>query len=86
MKTIQIEYPESIPTALNLPFGSFVGDTRLALAIKPFELGRLSSGQAAALAGTPRVTFLYEFVKVARHFFSILLASFSHPASDQALP
>ena len=58
MKTIQIEYPESIPAALNLTPESFEEEARLALAIKLFELGRLSSGQAAALAGMPRVTFL----------------------------
>jgi predicted HTH domain antitoxin len=58
MKTMQIEYPESIPAALNLTLESFEKEVRLALAIKLFELGRLSSGQAAALAGLPRVTFL----------------------------
>ena len=58
MKTMQIEYPESIPAALNLTPESFEEEARLALAIKLFELGRLSSGQAAALAGVPRVTFL----------------------------
>ena len=51
MKTIQIEYPESIPAALNLTPESFEEEARTALAIKLFELGRLSSGQAAALAG-----------------------------------
>jgi predicted HTH domain antitoxin len=58
MKTIQIEYPESIPAALNLSPESFEEEARLALAIKLFELGRLSSGQAASLAGIPRVTFI----------------------------
>ena len=58
MKTMQIEYPESIPAALNLTPESFEAEARLALAIKLFELGRLSSGQAAALAGISRVTFL----------------------------
>jgi predicted HTH domain antitoxin len=58
VRTIQIEYPECIPAALNLSPESFEEEARLALAIKLFELGRLSSGQAAALAGMPRVTFL----------------------------
>ncbi len=31
---------------------------RLAAAVKLYELGRLSSGAAAALAGVPRVVFL----------------------------
>jgi len=58
MKTIQIEYPESIPAALNVSPESFEEEAKLALAVKLYELGRLSSGQAAALAGMPRVTFL----------------------------
>jgi predicted HTH domain antitoxin len=58
MKTIQIDYPESIPAALNLTPECFEEEARLALAIKLFELGRLTSGQAAKLAGIPRVTFL----------------------------
>jgi predicted HTH domain antitoxin len=58
MKTIQIEYPESIPAALNLTSESFEEEARLALAVKLFELGRLSSGQAAVLAGVSRVAFL----------------------------
>ena len=31
---------------------------RMAAAVKLFEMGRLTSGQAAQLAGIPRVTFL----------------------------
>jgi hypothetical protein len=58
MKTLQIDYPESIPAALNLTPESFEEEAKIALAVKLFELGRLSSGQAAALAGMPRVTFI----------------------------
>jgi predicted HTH domain antitoxin len=58
MGTLEIEYPETIPAALNLTPESFEEEARIALAMKLFELGRLSSGQAAALAGIPRVAFL----------------------------
>jgi predicted HTH domain antitoxin len=58
MKTLQIEYPESIPAALNLTPESFEEEAKTALAVKLFELGRLSSGQAAAMAGMSRVALL----------------------------
>lgn len=38
-----------------------VGETlRMAAAVKLYELGRVSSGAAARLAGVPRVVFLYK--------------------------
>lgn len=58
MRTIRIEYPESIPATLNLSPESFEEEARLALAIKLYEIGRLTSGQAASLAGISRVAFL----------------------------
>ena len=58
MKTLQIDYPESIPAALNLTPESFEEEAKIALAVNLFELGRLSAGQAAALAGMPRVAFI----------------------------
>ena len=58
MKTMKITYPESIPTILNVSSESFEEEARMALAVKLYELGRLTSGQAATLAGVPRVTFL----------------------------
>ncbi len=58
MKTLCIEYPESLPAVLNLSTESFEHEARLAMAMKLYEMGRLSSGQAAALASISRVDFL----------------------------
>jgi len=58
MKAIQIEYPESWPAAAGSSVERFEEEARMALAMKLFELGRLTSGQAAQLAGVSRVTFL----------------------------
>ncbi len=44
--------------ALNLPPAEAAQAVKLAAAVKLYELGRLSSGAAAALAGVPRTVFL----------------------------
>jgi predicted HTH domain antitoxin len=58
MKTITIEYPEAIPAVLNISPELFEKEAKLALSVKLYELGRLTSGQAAKLAGVNRVGFL----------------------------
>ena len=55
MKTLEIQYPENWPDVTQLSSAEFEQDLKMALASKLFELGRLSSGQAAELAGIPRV-------------------------------
>ena len=58
MKTLAIKYPESMLATLNLSPETFEREAKIALAIKLYEMGRLTSGQAAELAGIPRVAFL----------------------------
>lgn len=60
MKTLSIPYPDSLPTALHLSSDEFESEARMAMAVKLFDVGRLTSGQAAEIAGIPRVHFLYE--------------------------
>lgn len=60
MKTITLELPESlfwhgVPSAAAVEQRS-----RLLLALKYFELGEITSGQAAAMSGVSRVAFLHE--------------------------
>lgn len=58
MKTLSINYPESVLATLNLSSETFEQEAKIALAVKLYELGRLTSGQAAALVGISRVGFL----------------------------
>ncbi|MEA1051583.1 UPF0175 family protein [Lamprobacter modestohalophilus] len=60
MNSLQIDYPESLPAMLSLSAVEFEQEARMALAVKLFECGRLTSGQAAALVKLPRARFLLE--------------------------
>lgn len=59
MKTLSIDYPDTLPDVVHLSDADFQKEARMAMAVKLFELGKLTSGQAAQLANMPRVTFLY---------------------------
>ena len=41
----------------------FAREAQVLLAVKLFELGKLTSGKAAELAGMPRATFLYTLAR-----------------------
>jgi predicted HTH domain antitoxin len=58
MSYIQINIPEEILISLKQTPDSLSREVCLLAAVKLFELGRLSSGRAAQLAGISRVEFL----------------------------
>lgn len=61
---IQIECPEDLLLALGTTREQFEHEARFALAAKLYELGRLSSGKAARMAGMDRVTFLLSLHRI----------------------
>jgi predicted HTH domain antitoxin len=57
-RQIVIDVPEKFLLAEKTDETSFARELRMLAAVKLYELGRLSSGRAAELAGMPRVEFL----------------------------
>jgi predicted HTH domain antitoxin len=58
MRQIVLEIPEDSLLALRVSAEKLGDELRMAAAVKLYELGRLSSGAAADLAGVPRPLFL----------------------------
>jgi predicted HTH domain antitoxin len=58
VQQISINIPERVLLAEKTDAVSFARELRMLAAVKLYELGRLSSGRAAELAGVPRVEFL----------------------------
>jgi predicted HTH domain antitoxin len=58
MNVTIVDVPQESLLALKITRDEFAGSLRMAAAMKYYEMGRLSSGAAARLAGVPRVVFL----------------------------
>lgn len=62
--TLFIEYPETIPISSNLSLKDFELEARKAMAVKLYEIGRITSGQAGQIAGITRVEFLLACIEM----------------------
>ena len=70
-QSLTIKYPERLPDDLNLTRQQFEGEARLALAAKMYEMGRVSSAQAAEMAGLDRVRFLLALERLGVSFMNL---------------
>jgi predicted HTH domain antitoxin len=55
-----VNYPEKLPDALQQSSEQFEREVKMAMAVKLYEMKRISSGTAAALVGVERVEFLLD--------------------------
>jgi predicted HTH domain antitoxin len=58
MKALEIPYPDDLPAQLGKTSEEFEQELRFLVVAKLYELGRISSGRAAELAGMERIEFL----------------------------
>lgn len=81
VSTVSFDVPEETLIALKLTPEGFAVELRTAGAMKLYEIGRLSSGAAAEMAGIPRPLFLS---KLADYGIATFRLSASEVAEDVA--
>jgi predicted HTH domain antitoxin len=79
MYQLTVNYPENFPDFLGSSPTQFEQEAKWAMAVKLFEMKRLSSGMAATLVGVDRVTFL---LKLADYGVSMVDLSEAELLSD----
>ena len=60
---VKIELPDELPAALHRDAAQLGAELRLTAAVKWYEMGVLSQGKAAEVAGLSRATFISELAR-----------------------
>lgn len=71
MPTIPIQCPDSVLISLKETPEDFAREATKVLAVKLYEMGKLSSGRAAELAGVPRINFLQSLAQFGAPMFDL---------------
>lgn len=71
MEKIVIEIPEEVLISLKETPSEFSRDILMLASVKLYQMGKLSSGRAAQLAGIPRVSFLQSLSKYGVPIFDL---------------
>ncbi len=79
MKTISIDLPETVFSALRKEPDEFAKEMRIAAALKWYEIGEISQGQAAEIAGLSRS----EFINMLSQNLASAQAAHSYPSTKQ---
>ena len=79
MQTIQIQLPDTAFSALRKSPRDFVDEMRIAAAVKWYEIGELSQGKAAEIAGLSRANFI---TALSRYQVSVLQYNFDDLAQE----
>ncbi|HZG37682.1 MAG TPA: UPF0175 family protein [Nodosilinea sp.] len=82
MYKIIVALPEETAVALDTSLAAMGEEIRLAAAVKLFELGRLSSGAAATLAGMPRTVFLTKLADYGVNTFNLTEAELTEDLAN----
>jgi predicted HTH domain antitoxin len=64
MVQLTLNVPDDLDLALNVEPGALSRELLVAAAVKLFELGKISSGKAAEVAGVPKPLFLAKLIDV----------------------
>lgn len=76
---ILVEVPSNLPDAAQCTPQQFMHEAKLAMAIKLFEMKRLSSGMAALLIGMSRMQFLGELHRYGVPMIDLDETDLAHP-------